>query len=184
MISDTNIGNQDTDPQDLARLWENKDIRNALIDRIHSRDASETITEDKVIQEYIDNWREGFVSRDEIKLVMNHPALLKKDYAMIEKVMEEHKRKKIMWAVGGTGLTWLVYNLGFKSNHLFYNFFQKKHRFRITGIAKRVVCLYGVFLGNVYFTDYIYNTQFKLWMTSSKLVEKYHLSYLVAQKDK
>ena len=56
---------------------------------------------------------------------MNHPGLLKSDHRRIEKLMEDQKEKKIYWGAFGFGMTMLVYNIGFKSNWMFYNFFRK-----------------------------------------------------------
>ena len=65
------------------------------------------------------------MQKDATKLVMNHPGLLKSDHRRIEKLMEDQKEKKIYWGAFGFGMTMLVYNIGFKSNWMFYNFFRK-----------------------------------------------------------
>ena len=168
----------------LAMLWENPDIRAALVQRIRTREHNDaTPSEEALVDEYVNSWREAFVTKDVVKLVMSHPGLLKEDYQQIERVMDKQKHQKLYWAGIGTLGTFFVYNVGFKSSPLFYNFFQKKTRFGILRFFKRFVGTYAVFLANVYATDYIFNQQFKLWLIDSKLVEKYHLNYAVSDRE-
>ena len=167
----------------LAMLWRQPDVRTALEERIRSRDSSVgQISEEMIVKEYFDNWREAFVSKDPLKLVMNNPALLKSDYDKIEKVMEEQKIQKAYWAAGLTVFTFFIYNVGFKSNWMFYNFFQKKHRFRVVRWLKKGLGTYAVFLVNLAGTNYIYNQKFKIWMNDSGFIEKYNLQYAADTK--
>ena len=138
----------------------------------------EDISDEMVVQEYFDIWRESFVNKDKLKIVLNHPGLLKDDYVELNRLVDDYKIKKLTWAVGGTALCWVVYNVGFKSNWIFYNFFNKRHRFAAVGWLKKTVGLYSLFTCNVLFFNYIFDHQMQVVIDDKNYIKKYKLNYV------
>ena|SRR3990167_2203355 len=175
----------------LARLWQEADIEDNLKIRINFRRRQQLgqdgasvelppITEEMIVNEYYSAWAENFASKDPAKLIINHPALLREDFDRIQNKMTEQTAQKMKWAAISSCCVFGVYSFGLKSHWMFYNFFNRKHRFRAINWTKRVLGVYAVYIGCLSATNYIINQQFEVWLESSGLIEKYHLQYYTA----
>ena len=179
MIPETKKSAKDEDSSKYAQLWLQEDVKEMLEKRLQGK----KIYGGRILDEYTTAWREGMISKDPVKLIMNHPGLLKEDYKRMDDKMEEQKKDKVLWAFGSTGATFLMYNLGFKNHWFFYNFFKRKHKYRMVSFLKRSFCTYMVFVGNLAFMNYIFNTRFKLWIEDSGLIQKYNLQHIIPPRE-
>ena len=167
--------------EDIARVWNQEDVKRTLISQIMEERKEKNlepkkINEKDLIIHYFNAWLK--VDKKElVKKLLGHPLISTSDYEKVKQIVKKQEEKRNYYTIGMTVGQLTFYSLFMSKHRIFYNFFRKKYRIKYMGTFKKFSCCFMLMTTNLFWFEYMFNKRTPILLNDQNYFKKYNIPF-------